>query len=247
MADLTENDLQPVRSWEEAIEKSKGYGEDELVANLIKQFEAQLENRPFPVQKGNETIRIQHLLIGFFLSLKNRNEVSIGDFGGANGYMHDYLRAYAPEIKINYKVFEPTKISSAYNKYSKETGIEFLDVNQFHNFKFDLIIISCTLQYTENWKSVLETSLQNAPMVLLMRLPLIDELNNKFLIQHTSTGLYGESSSSWPVMFFSKYEFIEKLKELSEILFKGTDYEESFPFNSKKYYMSSYLLKSNLV
>jgi hypothetical protein len=77
--------------------------------------------------------------------------------------------------------------------------------------------------------------------------PLIDELKNEFLIQHTSTGLYGESSSSWPVIFFSKYEFIEKLKELSDIQFSGTDYEESFPFNGRKYYMSSYLLKSKLV
>jgi putative methyltransferase (TIGR04325 family) len=247
MADLTENDLQPVGSWAQAIEKSKGYGEDELVSNLIQQFEAQINNRPFLIEKGNETIRIQHLLVGFFLSLKNRSEVSIGDFGGANGYMHDYLTAYVPEIKINYKVFEPTKISSAYNKYSKEIGIEFLDINQFHNFKFDLIIISCTLQYVENWKSVLETSFRNATMVLLMRVPLIDELKNEFLIQHTSTGLYGESSSSWPVIFFSKYEFIEKLKELSDIQFSGTDYEESFPFNGRKYYMSSYLLKSKLV
>jgi len=44
---LTEQDLVPVNSWVEAVEKSKGYNELELVGHIIKQFESQLENRPF--------------------------------------------------------------------------------------------------------------------------------------------------------------------------------------------------------
>ena len=244
MANLSDDDLEHVKSWAEAVDKSKGYDEKELVVNLVQQFEAQLKNRPFAISKGEETLRLQHLLIGFFLSLNNKKNISIGDFGGANGYMCDWLRSYNPEIGIEYTVFEPTEISEAYSFESKKIGIKFLDINQFDKFKFDLIIISCTLQYTEKWVEVLKLSLQNAPYVLLMRVPLIDSLNNEFFIQHTTTGLYGQSSSSWPVIFFSRNRFIDQLNELSKIEFSGVDYEESFPFNREKYFMNTFLLAS---
>lgn len=244
MSNLSDDDLEHVKSWAEAAKKSKGYDEKELVVDLIQQFEAQSKNRPFAISKGEETLRLQHLLIGFFLSLNNKKNISIGDFGGANGYMCDWLRSYNPEIRIEYTVFEQTEISKAYNLESKKIGIQFLDINQFDKFKFDLIIISCTLQYTEKWIEVLKSSLQNAPHVLLMRVPLIEGLNNEFLIQHTTTGLYGESSSSWPVIFFSRNRFIEQIKKLSEIEFRGVDYEESFPFSGKRYFMNTFLLAS---
>jgi len=244
MANLSDDDLVHVKSWAEAVDKSKGYDEKELVSNLVNQFKAQLKNRPFAISKGEETLRLQHLLIGFFLSLNGKKNVSIGDFGGANGYMCDWLRSYNPEIGIEYKVFETTEISKAYNLESKKIGIQFLDINEFDKFKFDLIIISCTLQYTKKWLEVLKLSLQNAPYVLLMRVPLVDSLNNEFLIQYTTTGLYGQSSSAWPVIFFSRNRFIDQLKRLSKIEFSGVDYEESFPFKGKKYFTNTFLLAS---
>jgi len=244
MANLSNDDLEHVKSWTEAVDKSKGYDEKELVVNLVQQFQAQLKNRPFSISKGEETLRLQHLLIGFFLSLNNKKNISIGDFGGANGYMCDWLRFYNPEIEIAYTVFEPTEISKAYSLESKKIGIRFLDITQFENLKFDLIIISCTLQYTEKWSEVLKLSVKNAPYVLLMRVPLIDSLNNEIFIQHTTTGLYGESSSSWPVIFFSRDRFIDEINQLSKIEFSGVDYEESFPFNGKKYFMNTFLLAS---
>ena len=72
MANLSDNDLEHVKSWAEAVDKSKGYDEKELVVNLVQQFKAQLKNRPFAISKGEETLRLQHLLIGFFLSLNNK-------------------------------------------------------------------------------------------------------------------------------------------------------------------------------
>ena len=161
--------------------------------------------------------------------------------------MCDWLRGINSDINIKYTVFETKQISSEYGQYSKEIGIDFRDINLLKDHKFDLIIISGTLQYTKDWEQIINTSLQNAPIVLLMRVPLIDSLKNEYFIQHFSTGLYGESSSSWPVIFFAKDKFIEKVKELSEIQFSGIDYEESFPFNGRKCYVSSYLLKSKLV
>jgi len=246
MANLSENDLEHVNSWAEAVEKSKGYDENSLVVNLIHQYEQQMKYRLFSIPQGEETLRLQHLLIGFYLSLKNKKDVSIGDFGGANGYMYDWLKFYNSEINIKYKVFETIEISKAYNLHSKKIGVEFLDINQFDKFKFDLVIISSVLQYTEKWLEVLKSSLNNAPHVLLMRVPLIDQLNHEFLIQHTNTGLYGKSSSSWPIILFSKNKFIAQLKQHSEIQFSGIDYEESFPFNGKKYFMSTFLLESKL-
>jgi len=41
MANLSDDDLEHVKSWAEAVDKSKGYDEKELVSNLVNQFKAQ--------------------------------------------------------------------------------------------------------------------------------------------------------------------------------------------------------------
>ena len=41
MANLSDDDLEHVKSWAEAVDKSKGYDGKELVSNLVNQFKAQ--------------------------------------------------------------------------------------------------------------------------------------------------------------------------------------------------------------
>ena len=241
MADLSNEDLELVDSWAEASKNSKGYQDRHLVLNLIEQFKNDLNSRNFSNPGG--TLRLQQLLLGFFLSTMNLNQISVGDYGGANGYMCDWLRHFNPDVNITYTVFEPKVISDAYSVFGKQIGINFVDISHFNTYKFDLIIISCTLQYMQNWKEVLTTSLKNAKYVLIMRLPLIKSLKDEYLIQRTHTGLYGKTESSWPVIFFSRTGFIANLEKTAIIKWSAKDYEESFPFKGETYFYETILLQ----
>jgi len=242
MANLIYEDLELVDSWTEASKNSKGYQDRHLVLNLIEQFKNDLNSRDFS-NPGGGTLRLQQLLLGFFLSTKNLNQVSVGDYGGANGYMCDWLRHFNPDVSITYTVFEPKVISDAYNVFAKQIGINFVDISHFNRYKFDFIIISCTLQYMQNWQEVLTTSLKNAKYVLIMRLPLINSLKDEYLIQRINTGLYGKTESSWPVIFFSRTEFIANLEKTATIKWGAKDYEESFSFKGETYLHETFLLQ----
>ena len=157
--------------------------------------------------------------------------------------MCGWLRHFNPDVDINYTVFEPKVISDAYNVFAKQIGINFIDISHFNAYKFDLIIMSCTLQYIQNWQEVLTASLKNAKYVLIMRLPLIKSLKDEYLIQRTTTGLYGKTESSWPVIFFSRTRFIANLEKTATIKFSAKDYEESFPFKGETYFYETFMLQ----
>jgi len=242
MANLNNEDLELVDSWVEASKNSKGYQDRHLVLNLIEQFKNDLNIRDYS-NPGGGTLRLQQLLLGFFLSTKNLNQISVGDYGGANGYMCDWLRHFNPDVDIIYTVFEPKVISDAYNVFAKQIGINFVDISHFNAYKFDLIIISGTLQYTQNWQEVLATSLKNAKYVLIMRIPLIKSFKDEYLIQRGTTGLYSKTKSSWPVIFFSRTGFIANLEKTATIKWSAKDYEESFPFKGETYFYETFLLQ----
>ena len=110
--------------------------------------------------------------------------------------------------------------------------------------KYDLVIISCTLQYIKDWKEVLATSSKIAENILLMRLPLTDSSEDNFFVQHSPAGVYELSRASWPITLFSRNLFLKEIKKIFNIVFELTDTEESYIFNDKTFLMNSLLLKT---
>ena len=159
--------------------------------------------------------------------------------------MCDWLRHFNPDVNITYTVFEPKEISDSYNVFAKQKqiGINFVDISHFNTYKFDFIILSCTLQYMQNWQEVLTASLKNAKYVLIMRVPLIKQLKDEYLIQRATTVLYGKTKSSWAVIFFSRTRFIANLEKTATIKWMAKDYEESFPFKGETYFCETFLLQ----
>jgi putative methyltransferase (TIGR04325 family) len=244
MANLSEDELQPVSSWLEATQNSKGYQDKSLVVDLIEKFKVNLPNRLSnnPIICLNQ--RQIHLLLAFFKVVPNSKFLSIGDFGGGNGYMYDFLRVNNPDVKIIYDVYETTEIAEGYNYFGKSLEINFLDKNKFGKKQYDLVIISCTLQYTKDWKDVLTISSRIANNVLLMRLPLTDADKHNFFIQHNNSKFYRELDTSWPIILFSKKLFLKEIRKNFEIVFELNDSEENYPFKGRNFPMNSLLLKS---
>ena len=245
MASMSKDELQPVNSWLEAVQNSKGYEDKSLLLDLIREFKANLYNRLSSNLITNLSQRQIHLLLAFLkISPARGGVVSIADIGGGNGYMCDFLRVNNPDIKIIYDVYESIGIAEGYNKFGKELEINFLDIKAFGQKKYDLVLISCTLQYIKDWKEVLATSSKIAENILLMRLPLTDASEDNFFVQHSHAGVYGLSRASWPITLFSRNLFLKEIKKIFNIVFELTDTEESYIFNDKTFLVNSLLLKT---
>jgi hypothetical protein len=116
--------------------------------------------------------------------------------------MFDFLRNHSLNNKINCDVYETTEIAQGYKTFGKELAINFLDI-EFLGFKeYDLILISGTSQYVENWREILQISSMLASNTQIMRLPLSPASKNSFYIQHNETGVYGLSHASYPFIMF---------------------------------------------
>ena len=151
MANLAPDQLQPVNSWLEAVQNSKGYEDASLMNNLIEQFESNLTNRLTKKSVIELNQRQVHLLLAFLkIAPVGGACVRVGDFGGGNGYMCDFLRNSNPNFKIDYDVYETAEIAKNYNRHSEKLEINFLDIKTFGKIKYDLVILSCTLQYINN-------------------------------------------------------------------------------------------------
>jgi len=104
-------------------------------------------------------------------------------------------------------VYETTEIASGYNTHSSGLGIKFLDIKNFGEEKCDLIIISCTLQYTQNYREILKISSKITKHTLILRLPLTNSRKNNYFIQHNPSGTYNLSNANWPIIFFLRIYF----------------------------------------
>jgi putative methyltransferase (TIGR04325 family) len=251
MADLTQDDLEPVNSWSDARILSKGYQDEALVRNLTAQFKHDLPlrvaNNKVKVPVSEQfSVRRMHLLMGFFISARRKSSMRVADIGGGNGYMFDWVSQSNSGLDLDWTVYESEAIATNYK--ASGIGLE-IDFSQLVNFSqnqiFDLSIISCSLQYLEDWEEILRIAGENSKHILIMRTPLAPIPAHKFFIQKNDTGIYGASQSSWPFTMFSKDLFERKLASLGKIIISASDYEETFPYDGNFYPMSTLLVKCN--
>ena len=93
VANLYQNELREASSWQEAVEKSKGYNHVSLIHALASQFRENLIIRKNALDNTSWSIRKCHLILGWKLSCGNIDSPRIADFGGGNGYMLDWIKS----------------------------------------------------------------------------------------------------------------------------------------------------------
>lgn len=247
MSNINVDELKLVSSWEEALSLSTSYIDNQLIISLTEQFQNDLSNRFSATNRHMETVRKCHLLLGWSFSCLGVSRPRIADIGGGNGYMFDWIKSAYPSVVPNWVVYESKEITEAYNKVSEGLAVSFASSATFNKSSdFDLTIISCALQYIDNWKDILETAFCTSKYVLLMRIPLIESKEHQVFVQTPGSGLYFDSNASWPIRMFSRKRFMQNLEKVSEFIFSAYDPEETFPFGGKVIPVETFLLKSKL-
>lgn len=160
------------------------------------------------------------------------------------GAVHDLNSQMPTGVGIIWNVFESKEISAAYQLNKGTLPIDFIEnVESNYPKEIDFALLSCFIQYVDDWNKVIESLHDRSRYILLMRVPLIPSEGHREFVQHLQSGVYGKSEASWPIRFFSEKIFMEYIGEDFKIIFSGMDYEETFSFEGNHYPMRTFFLK----
>lgn len=260
MTHILQHELVRVETWKDAIAQSRGYVADDLIRNLLAQFQLTIERRQEVAsqQPFDLSVRRAHLLSAWNLLFSRPpiKKIVVCDIGGGNGYMYDWVKQFlqlefsnSPGVsqgsEIEWNVMESKAIAEGYQSKKGKLAINFLEnIKDNYPDNFDLAIFSCVLQYVEKWEENLLEAASKSKYQLLMRVPLVDSNCHQIFVQHFFSGTYSESNASWPIRIFSFEVFLELLNRNFKIIFSGEDPEETFPFEGKTYPMRTFLLEA---
>ncbi len=168
----------------------------------------------------------------------DKKKVSILDIGGGNGYFAHLSRTMLPRIQLDWLILESEGCANAYKQFESIS-----DVRWTHELKNetrpDITIFSGSLQYLEESFEVLDRALANCRWLLLMRLPLTDEHINQVTVQKVC---YGTQHFSWPCWFFSKEQFLGRIKMKATRMLGYKCLDESVLFNDETIRFENYLI-----
>lgn len=182
-------------------------------------------SQSFP--ENRHTIKVSErelILIFLFLYAINRlgkNEITVMDIGGGNGYMAYCIRRHFPNIKFVWVIAESESMADAYTQFESDAQIKWIPSGNIET-NYDIVLISCTLQYLETPKIILDNAFKQCEYLILMRVPLIDGPRDVITVQKTLQGESGNLHASWPCWFFSEESIFATLDEQGK---RVLDYE----------------------
>jgi putative methyltransferase (TIGR04325 family) len=154
------------RGWYISDSKKKGWYEKSVAEaqerhwpTLKKNLEGTgplgLAHFPWSLTRENREYHNAMMSYGYVLGLVARNKegISILDWGGGAGHYYLYSRVLHPEVEIEYHCYDVP--------YLCELGKTLTPDGQFHESdtdlktkQFDLVVSSSSLHYFENWREV---------------------------------------------------------------------------------------------
>lgn len=231
------------RSWEHAESQSLGYGHEEI-ANVYakKKPEVHLAVHSPKIRERKA------ILLGFLASFADSRQlppIKILDIGGGNGYFLSWILEQGIRVD-KYFVLESEIIANLYReKYSNNKILKFIS-NLPTNDTFDLIVLSCTLQYLKNDLDVLKLAQKQSKNIILMRHPITREQRTVYAVQtienHEETGV----TVSWPLRIFPEDWVRRNLIDGFYIKKEVSMSEEWIEIFGQKFEMSNYLLAKSM-
>lgn len=142
-------------SFAEISKEGKGFESDRWVNSIEETFFDQKEK----ISKGECVVSYNNSLLPIVTSLlyHEKNSISILDFGGGIGLTYEQvLNSDSSLINIDYVVVEGKKICDKGKViFKNDSRIVFLNALPDYEHEFDIVNISSSLHYVQNWKDVL--------------------------------------------------------------------------------------------
>lgn len=157
-----------------------------------------------------------NITFGYIMALlsRNKDKVSILDWGGGIGHYYLLARAMVPGIDIEYHCKEVPILVEAGRSLLPD--VTFHDNEECLNRQYDLVIASTSLHYSEDWTRVLDLLARAARQYLFInRLPLVNKTPSFVMLQRVL--MYQTEYLSW---CFNRSEFLEAASGLDMSLMR---------------------------
>ena len=219
-------------TWHQAIAKSEGYENEEIIIHYSSQFE---RDKPWLQAGGNLVAeafvlseRQANLFLGFgyAISSLNKQVIKVLDIGGGNGYMAYWLRDFFPNQTFEWTILESQGVAESYNVWQENANVKWICKEDFARDS-DVVLISCALQYIEHWEQLLIDATSNCNILFLKRLPVLDSIKHEYGVQRIFRKSRGdEFDASVPCHFFGATEIHDLvLKSMALVYGQTCDYE----------------------
>jgi putative methyltransferase (TIGR04325 family) len=155
---------------------------------------------------------------------RERDRLSILDWGGGVGHYYLYSRALLPGVAIEYHCYDVPTLCRAGRRLQPDV--------QFHEeaadlagAKFDLVISSSSLHYFENWQEAAGMLAQCTGAFLYIARLMTVTRGPSFVVRQRSTQGYGTEFQAW---FLNREELLKCLERLGMKLVREFVFEENW-------------------
>lgn len=125
------------------------------------------------------------------LAARQKDKLSMLDYGGNLGRYNLFARAFVPDLKIEYSCKDMPHLVALGRALQPDA--RFYDDESCFNSMYDFVLVSCSLQYNQEWLGELEKCADSASDYLfLTRLPIVQGAPYVYLQR-----AYGTEYVSW--------------------------------------------------
>jgi putative methyltransferase (TIGR04325 family) len=146
------------------------------------------------------------------LASRNKNAISILDWGGGIGLYSLLSSVLFPELKIDYYCYDTPLLCSLGREFWQNATF-YENSTQAFERNYDFVIASSSLQYFENWEEVLRKLAKSSRRyTYIARLPVIQRANSFVVLQRCyQNRLYGYNTEfkSW---ILNRQDFLKSAK-----------------------------------
>jgi putative methyltransferase (TIGR04325 family) len=207
-------------SFDEALQKCRGYSDTATVSEIKKKF---IESR---MSRSTKEVFLdpydQQLLSAFFIvtRLLDKKELKVLDLGGGfGGHYYQVTEAVGSNIKLDWDIVETSTLASEARELNLDDSLKFFDnINHLSNNKYDLILTSGTLQYLPDpVEMFLKLKDINHTYLIINRFPIFEENKDRLTIQTVPKSYYSASFPSW---FFAEDKWMSLIELAYNVSFR---------------------------
>lgn len=204
------------KSWQDALAASTGYGNDDILKKVrgslskVLSGEAKFE-RDSVVFYQNEYNYFLISCLLLYLNYKKLDGFDLIDFGGSLGstyFQHlDFLKTY----NYTWNIIEQKDFVDAGRKLIKDGRLHFFyDLKEYlAQKKSEIILFSSSLQYLENYQSILEDVFaREIGYIIIDKTPFYDGQEDVITKQNVPGNIY---RASYPLRIFSRNILVKKI------------------------------------
>ena len=181
-----------------------------------------------PTRPTREDLNDQNVMMSYGYVLaraaRNKQSVSILDWGGGLGHYYLYSRALLPEVPIEYHCYDVPALCRVGRRL--QPGVQFHEgTDDLTGARFDLVISSSSLHYFEDWQQVVGTLAQRTRGFLYIARLMTVARGPSFVVRQRSQQGYRTEFLAW---FLNRQEVLECVQRLGMNFVREFVFEEDW-------------------